>query len=116
MSGIAEEIHLVLCESRRTPGRVVVEDADGNWLFCIDGSVARPLGARIVRACNAHDDLVRAVEAQHDAIDLLFAMLIRLTGKYESQGEALFYPSQSGRPWEACVLGHKALAKLKGGS
>lgn len=46
--------------------------------------------------------LLEACKAQHDAIDLLFAMLIKRDPK--------FFPSKSGKPWEAIVKGNEAIA------
>ena len=54
------------------------------------------------------DELVSAVKSQHDAIDILFAMLIARTKD--------FYPSESGKPWEAMKLGQQALKNAKGGN
>lgn len=50
-------------------------------------------------------DLVTALEAQHEAIDRLFAMAIdKIPG---------FFPSKSGQPWEALKQGNTALAAAK---
>ncbi len=51
-------------------------------------------------------DLYEACKAQHEAIDILFARLIEL--------DHTFFPSKSGKPWEAIILGNKALAKAEG--
>ncbi len=52
-------------------------------------------------------DLYEACKAQHEAIDILFAMLIMRDKK--------FFPSKSGKkPWEAIKQGNKALAKAEG--
>jgi len=60
----------------------------------------------LLRAANSFDELLAACEAQHDAIDTLFAMLIECkTG---------FFPSQSGRPWDALLQGNAAIKKAKG--
>lgn len=45
--------------------------------------------------------LLKACRVQHDAIDLLFAMLIKV--------DPNFFPSKSGRPWEAVILGNAAI-------
>jgi len=45
--------------------------------------------------------LLKACKAQHDAIDLLFARLIALDPK--------FFPSKSGKPWEAVLLANTAI-------
>lgn len=55
------------------------------------------------------DDLLAACKAQHDAIDILFAMIIAAT----KPGEEPFYPSQSGRPWAALQLGNKAVKRAE---
>ena len=47
------------------------------------------------------EKLLEACKAQHDAIDLLFAMLIKL--------DPNFFPSKSGKPWEAVKLGNEAI-------
>jgi len=47
------------------------------------------------------EKLLEACKAQHDAIDLLFAMLIKL--------DPNFFPSKSGKPWEAVALGNEAI-------
>ena len=51
-------------------------------------------------------DMYQALKAQHDAIDILFAMLI--------ERDQTFFPSKSGKPWEAIEQGNKALAKAQG--
>ncbi|MBA7692278.1 hypothetical protein ES703_100841 [subsurface metagenome] len=50
-------------------------------------------------------ELLEACKAQHDAIDRLFAELI--------QRDKRFFPSKSGRPWEAVVQGNKAVARAE---
>lgn len=58
--------------------------------------------ARLIAAA---PDLLAACKMQHEAIDTLFAMLIECkTG---------FFPSQSGRPWEALLQGNAAIAKAE---
>lgn len=54
---------------------------------------------------SARDELLDACKAQHDAIDILFAMLIAKT----MHAERPFYPSQCGRPWAALQQGLKAI-------
>lgn len=51
------------------------------------------------------ETMAKALNAQHDAIDILFAMLIERDPK--------FFPSKSGKPWDAMVLGNNALARWK---
>lgn len=48
------------------------------------------------------EQLLEACKAQHEAIDLLFARLIQL--------DPSFFPSKSGKPWEAMVKGNEAIA------
>ena len=55
----------------------------------------------IVRACNAHEQLVAAVAAQHKAIDTLMARLM--------QFDSTFMPTKS-EAWSAVVAGSDALA------
>jgi hypothetical protein len=54
----------------------------------------------------AAPDLYEACKAQHEAIDLLFARLCELDHE--------FLPSKSGKPWEAVLLGNKAIAQADG--
>lgn len=54
----------------------------------------------------ASPELCEALKAQHEAIDILFAMLI--------VQDKTFFPSKSGKPWEAIVQGNAALAKVEG--
>ena len=56
----------------------------------------------ILRRLDSHAALVEACRAQHDAIDILFAMLIERSSN--------FFPSKSGKPWEAMLQGSAALA------
>ena len=51
----------------------------------------------------ASTDLYKACEAQHEAIDRLFARIVHL--------DNTFRPSKCGQPWEALVQGNAALAK-----
>lgn len=54
----------------------------------------------------AAPEMYEALKAQHGAIDLLFAMLIKR--------DKDFFPSKSGQPWDAMIQGNKALAKAEG--
>ena len=56
----------------------------------------------IVHRWNSQPDLLEACEAQHQAIDRLFALLIEKDEK--------FFPSKSGQPWEAIQQGNAAIA------
>ena len=49
--------------------------------------------------------LLEACKAQHDAIDRLFAELIRR--------DPNFFPSKSGQPWEAIRKGNQAIAEAE---
>jgi hypothetical protein len=49
--------------------------------------------------------MLAALKAQHEAIDRLFAELILKTVRDEKP----FYPSESGQPWEAILLGNEAI-------
>lgn len=68
----------------------------------------RPGSAYVERArlIAAAPDLLEACEAQHEAIDILFAMLI--------EARTGFLPTKSGKPWEACLKGNAAIAKATG--
>ena len=59
----------------------------------------------------AAHDLLFACEQQRDAIDMLFARLITLTRKHTP--DDLFFPSTSGAPWNALVLGNAAIEKAR---
>ncbi len=50
-------------------------------------------------------DLLTACKAQHNAIDILFAMLI--------ERDTSFMPTKS-PVWDACLQGHAAIAKAEG--
>lgn len=72
-----------------------------------------PEGRKDIQEANAQlisasPDLFEACKAQHEAIDLLFSMLI--------QKDPKFFPTRSGHPWEAMVKGSKAIAKAEGKS
>lgn len=60
----------------------------------------------IVRACNCHSELLAACQAQHQAIDRLFALLI--------EADDSFMPTESGQPWLAVVQGNEAINKAEG--
>lgn len=51
-------------------------------------------------------DLYEACKAQHNAIDMLFALLL--------SKDPNFFPSKSGQPWEALIKGNKAIKKAEG--
>jgi len=51
-------------------------------------------------------EMYEALRVQHDAMDILFTMLI--------VRDQTFLPSQSGEPWEALLQGNAALDKAEG--
>lgn len=53
----------------------------------------------------ASPQLLKACKLQHDAIDILFARLIEL--------DHSFYPSKSGKPWEAILAGNAAIRQAE---
>src|SRR4051812_42418119 len=57
----------------------------------------------------ASPDLLAACQAQHEAIDRLFAKLIVLTRDHTP--DDVFFPSKSGQPWDAIQLGVAAIDK-----
>lgn len=60
----------------------------------------------------AAPDLLAACQAQHEALDRLFARLIVLTREHTP--DDVFFPTKSGQPWEACQLGVAAIDKAGG--
>ena len=58
------------------------------------------------RMRDAAPELLRACKAQQEAIDRLFALLI-------SKDDG-FFPTKSGQPWEAVMIGVDAIAKAEG--
>lgn len=102
-----------------------VSHTQGPWYLlkpdsaCIEspsGNVAVANLARMSRAdallIAAAPDLLAACQAQHEAIDRLFAMLIVLTCDHTPAD--MFFPTKSGQPWEACQLGVAAIDKAGG--
>jgi hypothetical protein len=73
------------------------EDTDG---------IPREIALANARLIAAAPELLEACKAQHDAIDLLFAMLIQATPD--------FFPSKSGQPWQAMIQGNAAIQKAEG--
>lgn len=51
-------------------------------------------------------DLLEACKAQHQAIDRLFAELVKC--------DPDFFPSKSGQPWEACKKGNAVIKRMEG--
>lgn len=80
-----------------------LEDALKELLFSKWGETKET--ESILRSVNSHEALLDAVKAQHDAIDILFAMLIKQDIK--------FYPTKSGKPWEAVLKGNNAIAQAE---
>lgn len=73
------------------------------------GEAARAASVAM-RRLEVFPQMVLALKAQHEAIDTMFAMLIAKTLHHEKP----FYPSESGRLWEACLAG-KAAIEAAGG-
>lgn len=59
----------------------------------------------LIAIYHSQSDLLAACEAQHEAIDQLFALLIWKDEKY--------LPSKSGQPWEAFQQGNQAIDAAK---
>lgn len=53
--------------------------------------------------------MLDALKEAHQAMDVLFAKLVNET-------DATFYPSKSGKPWEAIIKINEAIKKAEGGS
>lgn len=58
----------------------------------------------IVKTVNSFEVMKEALKAQHDAIDALFAMLIKTNED--------FYPSSTGWIWNALLKGNEAIALI----
>ena len=56
----------------------------------------------------AAPELLAACKAQHEALGILFAMLIARSPRNDT-----YSPSKSGRPWEALEQGHAAIVKAE---
>lgn len=59
------------------------------------------------------DEILKVMKDQHDAIDSLFASLIVLTRDHTP--DTPFFPSKSGRLWDACVAGNEMVKRLEAG-
>lgn len=80
-----------------------VTDADGELIAAVAGDNAEAeANARLIAAA---PKLLSACQAQHDAIDRLFALCIEHVPG--------FLPSKSAM-WQACVDGHAAITKATG--
>lgn len=55
-------------------------------------------------------EMLEALKLQHEAIDILFAMVINLTPRTQES----FHPTKSGTPWEALLKGNDAINKAEG--
>jgi hypothetical protein len=53
-------------------------------------------------------ELLQTCKEQHEAIDMLFAMLINATADRQPH---CFFPSESGQPWEAVTRSSKVIAR-----
>jgi hypothetical protein len=87
----------------------IVDMPDGGKITTITANVVRcgDMSDEELEA-NAHliaaaPDLFEALISQHEAIDILFAMLV--------ERDLTFYPSKSGEPWEALQQGLAARRK-----
>lgn len=84
----------------------VFRTARGDWrVHWPTGHVSPMPNEETARACAAVAGLVEACEAQHKALDWLFAMLI--------EHNRAFMPSRSAA-WPAMVQGNAALAAARG--
>jgi hypothetical protein len=59
----------------------------------------RPLAQELLASC----------KELHQALDIMFAMMIQRT----LQDENPFYPTTSGRPWAACCAGHRLIQRAE---
>ena len=78
---------------------------DMNEVAEAQGDVAEEAEAN-AHLISAAPEMYEALKSQHQAIDILFAMLI--------ERDKAFFPSKSGKPWKAIIQGNKALAKAEG--
>jgi hypothetical protein len=85
-------------------------DDDERQKYCewLAAKLNAETGDMLVKA--AARDLLSACKAQHQAIDILFAML----ASRATTGGPVFFPSQSGVPWDALVEANAAIAKAEG--
>jgi hypothetical protein len=93
----------------RVMGDFADDDARKSYCDWLAAKLNAETGDMLVKA--AAPELLSACKAQHQAIDILFAMLIRETAERTSK---LFYPSKSGVPWDAMLEGNVAIAKAEG--
>lgn len=96
-----------VCQDQRFHGELCIDAViDGKvWsIALVHGDDGSMLANALVMA--AGPALLAACKAQHEAIDRLFAMLIEVTGDRQP-----FYPSESGQPWEAVLIGNAAILK-----
>lgn len=57
------------------------------------------------------DEVAGIIRQQHEAIDILFAMMIEATrGKLDDRP---FMPTQSGKPWQAAIAGAEFIKRLE---
>lgn len=98
----AKTVHTALPWKAIERGNIV--DANGSGVACAYRGPAgqqSEAAALIVRACNAHDDLVKSLREVHQACDWLMAQVIAL--------DPTFRPTQS-PIWDAILQGSAALA------
>ena len=97
-----------------TPGQWVIHEGDDCTPVINSHRDGEVLPVATVDSDNVEDavllasapDLLEACKIQHDALDMLFAMLI--------DAKPGFFPSKSGVPWEAMVKGNSAISKAGG--
>lgn len=78
---------------------------DDSCQDCLNRKVLERALEELKKVNNKKEVLLDAVKAQHDAIDVLFALLIAK--------DPTFFPSKSGKPWQAIIQGNEAI-KLAG--
>lgn len=64
----------------------------------------------LARQLAAAPELLAACQRQHNAIDILFAMLIAAT----RDSAPPFFPSKSGEPWAAMTAAHDLIKRVTG--
>lgn len=76
--------------------------------MCVDVEMFIFLQKRRNDVTDLEKEMLEVLKAQHDAIDILFAMLIDIT-PYPKK----FFPSKSGKPWEAILKGNAVIDKAE---
>jgi hypothetical protein len=96
----ATDAHMRICDIR---GWGHLTGACSLNLPDAEAEAIQEANARLIAAA---PELLAACKAQHEAIDMLFAMLISV--------DKTFFPSKSGPPWDALVQANAAIAKAEG--